>query len=63
MTKYLGLDLGGTNIKVAVIEKIDDKNLKIDDDILLSIDFGKFDFNVKNTILIKVFNDLTNLKL
>ena len=25
MTKYLGLDLGGTNIKVAVIEKIDDK--------------------------------------
>ena len=50
-------------IKNSKIEKIDDKNLKIDDDILLSIDFGKFDFNVKNTILIKVFNDLTNLKL
>ena len=25
VTKYLGLDLGGTNIKVAVIEKIDNK--------------------------------------
>lgn len=25
MTKYLGLDLGGTNIKIAVIEKINDK--------------------------------------
>jgi hypothetical protein len=50
-------------IENSKIEKIDDKNLKIDDDILLSIDFGKFDFNVKNTILIKVFNDLTNLKL
>jgi glucokinase len=25
VTKYLGLDLGGTNIKIAVIEKVDDK--------------------------------------
>ena len=45
------------------IERIDDKNLKIDDDLLLSIDFGKFDFNVKNTILVKVFNDLSTVRL
>jgi hypothetical protein len=45
------------------INQIDEKTLTLDDELQLSIDFGKFEFNSNNTILVKLLNDNANLKL
>jgi hypothetical protein len=45
------------------INQIDEKTLTLDDDLQLTIDFGKFEFNSNNAILVKVLNDNANLKL
>lgn len=45
------------------INQVDEKTLILDDAIQLSIDFGKFEFNSNNAILVKVLHDNANLRL